>query len=122
MRNKEELGKDFEDKEIILMICDELKISPSQLAKEIGDDKGNSIYQITGGHNNISRKMAGKILARFPQINSLFIDRGKLPVKNSPMAEKIHENIFSDEAGDETHLSVLKDIRGYLRIIAEKLP
>jgi plasmid maintenance system antidote protein VapI len=65
--------------EIMKNVLEELRYGARPFAKEL-DVTPMAIYQITGGMNKISKKLADKIIKRFPSVNYWYLIKGKLPI------------------------------------------
>src|SRR5690554_2283495 len=78
------------DSYIILEIANALNKSISMIAKDLGEKTG-TVYSITGGNNKLSPRLISKFTDRYPEINFLFITKGKgEPLRKD--AELINQN------------------------------
>lgn len=59
-------------------------MSTNYFARHIGLPRGENLYQIKRGNNGISRDVANRIVARFPQINKLWVLTGEGQMFASP--------------------------------------
>ena len=52
-------------------------MSTNYFARYIGLPRGENLYQIKRGNNGISRDVANRIVAKFPQIANLWVSTGE---------------------------------------------
>ncbi len=111
-------GNTLSDSYIILEISKALNKSITMIATDLGEKTG-TIYSITGGNNKLSPRLIDKFINRYPEINILFISKGKgEPLRKD--AELINQNNILGKP-NLPDLDFQKEIFTNLTLINKKL-
>ena len=113
--------KHFTDTQIIEKLLGALHLTANSLSVELNYSSPSSIYHIINGINNISEGFAQRVVAKFTNVNYLFLKKGELPVLLDDDVVKAQENtLYSGPTFNDIPL-LLKNIEKLLHNINQKL-
>jgi hypothetical protein len=85
------------DAKRIKEVCDYLHITSYTLAKNLGYKSPSSIYHVEQGTNQITTKMAHKIIDIYPQFNFIYLIGGYNKAKGASNELLIPENLIGKQ-------------------------
>lgn len=118
-----EAAKKMNDSEIIARLLDKLRFSANSFAKEVGVTP-SAIYHILNGQNTLSDNLSNRIVAKFPEVNYLYLKKGEEPMFVNSSLAQTQFNLLGNKDKSLSFDGVpatLKNIETLLSKILEKL-
>lgn len=105
--------------EMLKETIDFIGITYYELSKELGYKSTSSIYHIKDGLNNISNSLAQKIVARYPQVNYLFL-MGKEPNVEATNERIITQQNVAESTNDFEQTKMIKELLEEMKALKDE--
>lgn len=108
------------DSERLKTVLDYLKLSVAKLAKELGYERPQKIYNVTQGINGISTELAKDITDKYREINFEWLRYGKGSMLNQTLGKSTSEkqeqvSLMSD------YISIPREVLDMIRSMTETI-
>lgn len=114
--------KKLTDPEILEMLLGEIHESANSLSIKLNYNSPSTVYHIINGINTLSESFATRVIAKYPQVNFMFLMKGELPVLLEKSESQGQANVMYDGPSFNDLPKILKNIEDLLRSIDSKLP